>query len=93
VTVSGTVADETGMLIDLSALDQILDQEVRQRFDHRHINHDVPEFAYGKQIPTAEALAVYIWERVAARVPSRVRLRSVRIEEDPDLYAEYLGES
>jgi len=93
VTVSGTVADETGMLIDLSALDQILDQEVLQRFDHRHINHDVPEFAYGKQIPTAEALAVHVWQRLALRLPSQVQLRSVRIEEDPDLYAEYFGEA
>jgi 6-pyruvoyltetrahydropterin/6-carboxytetrahydropterin synthase len=92
VTVAGAVSDETGMLMDLALLDRILDEEVRQRLDHRHLNHDVPEFAFGRQIPTAEALAVHVWHRIRARLPRDVHLHAVRIEEDPDLYAEYLGE-
>jgi 6-pyruvoyltetrahydropterin/6-carboxytetrahydropterin synthase len=86
VTVAGAVSDETGMLVDLAQL-------VREPLDHRHLNHDVPEFAFGRQIPTAEALAVYVWRRVAARLPAGVRLEAVRIAEDDSLSAEYRGET
>lgn len=92
VTLAGAVAAATGMLMDLNTLDALLDREVRRRFDHRHINHDIPEFAPGGQIPTAEALAVYIWNRLAPELPDGVRLETVRVEEEPDLYAEYHGE-
>lgn len=93
VTVTGPVHAETGMLIDLAELDRILAEEVRAPLDHRHLNHDVPEFAFGKQIPTAEALAVYIWRRVAPRLPEPVRLTCIRVEEDWDLFAEYRGDA
>lgn len=93
VTVSGPVADDTGMVMALETLDRLLREEVRERLDHRHLNHDVPEFAFGRTIPTAEALAVYVWERVARRLPPEVRLHAVRIEEDHDLYAEYVGDA
>ncbi len=93
VTVSGPVSDDTGMLVDLGKLDRILEEEVRRPFDHRHLNHDVPAFAFGKTIPTVEALSVYVWERVSLRLPGTVKLHSVRIQEAPDLYAEYQGEA
>jgi 6-pyruvoyltetrahydropterin/6-carboxytetrahydropterin synthase len=93
VTVAGPVSDETGMLVDLALLDRVLEEEVRRPLDHRHLNHDVPEFAYGRQIPTAEALAAWVWRAVAPRLPAGVRLHLVRIEEDPHLYAEYLGDA
>ncbi len=93
VTVAGSVSEETGMLVDLVLLDRLLDEQVRQPLDHRHLNHDVPEFAFGRQIPTAEALAVYVWRRVQPRLPAGVRLEAVRIAEDDDLSAEYRGEA
>ena len=91
VTVSGPVSPETQMVIDLGAFDRILQDEIVARFDRRHINLDVPEFAYGKAVPTGEALAMYIWERVAGRLPRGVSLTRVRVQEDPDLYADYAG--
>jgi 6-pyruvoyltetrahydropterin/6-carboxytetrahydropterin synthase len=93
VTIAGPVSAETGMLMDLVTLDRLLDEEVRRPLDHRHLNHDVPEFAYGRQIPTAEALAAWVWHRVTRRLPAGVRLHTVRIEEDPHLYAEYVGDA
>jgi 6-pyruvoyltetrahydropterin/6-carboxytetrahydropterin synthase len=91
VTVHGRVDDTTGMVVDLRLLDQVLREEVVERFDHRDINHDVPEFAFGRQVPTGEALAAFIWERVARRLPDGVRLARVRVQEDPTLYADYDG--
>lgn len=93
VTVTGPVADQTGMVVDLGVLDQLLVRVVRDPLDHRHLNLDVPEFAYGRQVPTAEALAVWVWQQLESRLPAGIRLHAVRIEEDDDLYAEYFGES
>jgi 6-pyruvoyltetrahydropterin/6-carboxytetrahydropterin synthase len=92
VTVAGALDAETGMVMGLGDLDAILQQEVVERFDHKFINHDVPEFALGKLIPTGETLAVFVWERVAARLPRSITLIAVRVQEDPYLYAEYRGE-
>jgi len=64
VTVTGPVNPETGMLVDLGVLDRVLAAEVRDRFDHRNINTDVPEFADGKLVPTGEELARFIFTRV-----------------------------
>lgn len=91
VTVAGTLDADTGMITDLQELDRVLREEIVTRFDHRHINLDVPEFAYGKQVPTGEALAVFIWGRIAGRLPSGVRLVRVRVREDATLYADYEG--
>ena len=52
------------------------------RYDHRHLNLDAPEFAYGKTVPTGEALCVEIWRRVAARLPAGCALTAVRVQED-----------
>lgn len=93
VTVTGPLADDTGMVMDLAALDRMLVTEVHEPLDHRHLNLDVPEFAYGKVVPTAEALAVWVWRRLEPRLPQGVRLLAVRIEEDDDLYADYFGET
>lgn len=92
VTVRGPLHPETSMVMDIAELDAILRREVVDVLDHRHLNHDVEAFAFGKTVPTGEALAVHIWERVAAHLPAGVCLQNVRVEEDPQLYAEYCGE-
>jgi 6-pyruvoyltetrahydropterin/6-carboxytetrahydropterin synthase len=92
VTVSGVPDPDTSMVMSLSQLDELLREEVWERFDHRHLNHDIPEFAFGLQIPTAEALAMHTWQRIEPRLPAGVRLECVRIQEDPTLFAEFRGE-
>lgn len=91
LTVVGPVDEETGMVVRLDDLDRVLRKEISDRLDHKHINHDVPEFAFGKQLPTCEALAVHLWQRIAQRLPDGVRLERVRVQEDPRLFAEYDG--
>lgn len=89
VTVSGPIDPETGMLVDLGALDRALATEVVDRFDHRNINLDVPEFAEGRLIPTSEALARFILERVQVALGAGVRVAEVRVAEDATLYANF----
>jgi 6-pyruvoyltetrahydropterin/6-carboxytetrahydropterin synthase len=76
------------MVMDLGLLDRILGEEVVAPFDGRHLNLDVPEFAYGRMLPTCEAIAAYLFPRVAARLPAGVTLERVRILEDPTLYGD-----
>ena len=92
VTIAGPVSDDTSMVMDLAELDRILHDEVARRLDHQHLNNAVPEFAYGQRIPTAEALAVHLWNRIRPCLPAGVRLHRIRLQEDPTLYAEYFGE-
>ena len=92
VTVRGDIDPVTGFIIDLGALDGILEEEVRARFDHRNINVDVPEFGDGKLIPSGENLARFIFDRITQRLPERVSIASVTIAEDRSLSATYRGE-
>ena len=87
VCVTGEVDRETGMLVDLALLDRILATEVRERFDHRNINVDVPEFADGKLVPTGEELARFICERVQRALGDAAHVTSVTIAEDSTLSA------
>lgn len=86
VAVEGRVDDETGMVMDLGKLDEVLAAEVVARFDHRNINLDVPEFAEGRLVPTGENLARFIFERVQSALGA-VTVRSVRVDEDETLSA------
>jgi 6-pyruvoyltetrahydropterin/6-carboxytetrahydropterin synthase len=91
VTVAGPIEASRGMVMDLGALDRILQDEVVAPFDGKHLNLDVPEFAYGKTLPTCEAIARYVFGRVAARLPADVVLERVRVLEDPTLYGDCTG--
>jgi 6-pyruvoyltetrahydropterin/6-carboxytetrahydropterin synthase len=90
VTVRGPL-NEHGMLVDLVLLDRLLREEVVQPFHGKHLNLDIPAFAYGRLLPTCEALAAYLFPRIAARLPAPVTLERVRIMEDPTLYADCTG--
>ena len=90
VTVAGRL-DESGMIVDLALLDRILQEEVLTPFAGKHFNLDVPAFASGRPLPTCEAIAAYLFRRIAARLPNGVALERVRIAEDPTLYADCTG--
>jgi len=89
VTVTGTLDPTTGMIADLGALDRVLATEVRERFDHRKINLDVPEFADGKLVPTGEELARFICDRVQRALGAGARVTEVTIAEDQTLRATF----
>jgi 6-pyruvoyl-tetrahydropterin synthase len=78
------------MIIDLTALDQILADEVRV-LDGSELNRDVPEFAAGARQPSCEALAALLYARVAARLPAGVTLERLRLAEDAGLHADCTG--
>ena len=89
VTVKGDVDRTTGFVVDLKQLKDILNSEVVEAMDHRHLNKELPEFA--TRIPTTENLAIAIWNRLDTKL-ERAKLHRVRVYEMPDLFVDYYGE-
>ncbi len=85
VCVAGRVDPETGMLVDLKWLKDVLMREVEARFDHRDLNDDTPYFKDSP--PTAERVAMVIFELLDAALPSGM-LHSVRLRPVRDLAVE-----
>ena len=92
VTLSGEPDPVTGMVLDLKELKRILNREVVEPYDHRFLNYEVPPFE--RVIPTAENIAIDIWNRLAPHfTDTRGKLHSVRLYETADLYVDYFGET
>ena len=91
VTVSGPLEPTQGGVVRLGALDELLKREITDRFDGRAIHEGAPDFGTGGWLSTGEALAVYLWGRIAPALPPGVRLHAVRVQESPQLYSEYFG--
>lgn len=89
VTVSGELDPRTGMVLDVKRLKEVLERQVMAEMDHRFLNKEVPAFA--EKIPTTENIAVEIWRRLAADLPTGSLYR-VRLYETPDLYVDYYGD-
>ena len=91
ITVSGPVDPVSGAVVDLAELDRIITEEVMVPFHRRHLNLDVPEFAFGKTLPTCEAVCDLVFRRIAPRLPRTVILERVRVAEDATLHADCTG--
>lgn len=89
ITVQGEPSPHTGMVMDLKALKDLLTEAVVDRFDHKHLNRDVPYFK--EKIPTPENLAVVIWELLEPRL-DHCRLHRVRLYEDGSFFVDYYGQ-
>jgi 6-pyruvoyltetrahydropterin/6-carboxytetrahydropterin synthase len=92
VELEGTPDPVTGMIVDLKDVKQVLNEEIVEPFDHRHLNREVAPF--DRVVPTAENIALEIWRRVKPRFDgTAARLSLVRLRETDDLYVEYSGEA
>lgn len=85
VTVAGEPDSDTGMILDLNELKYILEREITARFDHRHLNFEVPELR-GK-IPTCEEIASVIWKILDPEI-KQGQLDRIRLYESPNLFVE-----
>ena len=93
VTVAGEADLVSGMLVNLTDLDRVLKEEVDRPLDHRHLNEEIPEFA--TTVPTAENLARWIWDRIAARVAKegwQARLVALKLTVTPAFAVELVEE-
>jgi 6-pyruvoyltetrahydropterin/6-carboxytetrahydropterin synthase len=84
VQVSGSLDPETGFVVDLPALDRGL-RELLGPLHGSDLNQSIDEVREGKMQPSTEALAGWVWRRLAPRLPPAVRLERVRVWEDSSL--------
>lgn len=90
VTVGGEIDPATGFVVDLGALDAVVQERVIERLDHQHLNAALPElFGEGRQIPSSESIVRWIHGQLADHLPPGGRLVRLRLEEDEDLAAEW----
>lgn len=91
ITVKGEVNKETGFVIDLKKLSQIINEKVIDVLDHRNVNLEVP-FMKGK-LASTENLAIGIWNELYEEIRNHgALLHCVKLEETENNIAEYFGE-
>lgn len=89
VSVTGKINPETGFVIDLKILKQLIKEHVEDHFDHKNLNIEVPEF---KELnPTAENIAVVIWKKLRPYIAKEHKL-GVTLYETPRNFVSYQGE-
>jgi 6-pyruvoyltetrahydropterin/6-carboxytetrahydropterin synthase len=90
VTVEGEVDPETGFVLDLKVLRDLVERQVIGDLDHRNLNLDVG-WLQGVN-PTTENLVVAIWGRLADALGGGARLVRLVLWETPRNYVEYSGD-
>ena len=88
VLVGGPVAADTGMVINMATLDEVMKTSVLERFDHTNLNFD-PLFV--NQVPTTENLCRAVFKVLKDALPSD-RLEYVRVEETENNFFQFYGE-
>lgn len=86
--VDGPIDEDTGYVIDLKMLKHLIRDEITERFDHRNLNLDCPEFKDLK--PSAENIAYVIWHILRPKLDAKYGL-SVRLWETENNIVEYAG--
>lgn len=90
VTVKGEVNPETGFLIDLKWLKEVINTSVVDKIDHRNLNLDV-DFMKG-QLASTENLAIAIWKELEHLInEGGAQLHSIKIYETENNFVEYFG--
>ncbi|MBL50843.1 MAG: 6-pyruvoyl tetrahydrobiopterin synthase [Candidatus Marinimicrobia bacterium] len=90
VSVTGPINQDSGWLVDLKAMGQIVKKRVVNVLDHSQIEEDIPWFQ-GKQ-PSSENILVWAWEEIAPRLPQG-ELQRLRLVETHSIYTDYFGPS
>lgn len=88
VSVFGEIDQETGFVIDVKILKDLIKSEIENAFDHKNLNIEVPEF---KDLnPTAENIAVVIWTKLRPHIDTKKELE-VTLYETPRNFVTFSG--
>lgn len=91
VTIKGELNPDTGFVLNLKDLSNLIDDKIIQKLDHKNINLDV-DFMKGKMAST-EVLAMSIWEELASDIQSMGGiLHCVKLQETENNFVEYYGQ-
>lgn len=88
VKVTGRIDPETGYVMDMKVLQDLIDEHITARFDHKNLTLDTAEFKHLN--PTAENIAVVIWNILRKRIDTDKEL-SITLYETERNFVEYSG--
>ena len=91
ITVRGVPDPITGMVMNLTELDTLVQAEVLRHLDHKHLNEETPPFDHIP--PTSENLVAFIVEQLTPHLQGNARLYRVRLWETPRSYFEWQAET
>ena len=89
VAVTGEIDKETGFVMDMKILKNLIRTQIEDYFDHKNLNEQVPEFINGLN-PTAENIAVVIWNRLKNHLEDNLEL-NVTLYETSRNFVSYNG--
>jgi len=89
LTVSGKIADDTGMIIKLDVLDSIV-MQVIDYLDHKRLDVEIDHFVNVRA--SGENIAKYLWDKLVDKIPQPAYLYHIRLWETSENYFDYKGE-
>ena len=89
ITIKGQPDTESGFIINISDLKEVVDKRVINHLDHSEIQKDVEWFS-NKQ-PSTENLVIFIWNQLKDSIPGKGKLHKIKLRETPTIYTEYYG--
>lgn len=95
VTLKGRPSPDTGFIVNVKELRDIIYEDLFSVVDHKNLNLDVPYFK--ERFPSVEQICIFIWNLLADSLKRRgispaAQLFKIRLEETSAIYAEYFGE-
>lgn len=95
VTLKGQPRPDTGFIVNVKELRDIIYEDLFSVVDHKNLNLDVPYFK--DRFPSVEQICIFIWELLENSLKKRgvypeAKLFKIRLEETNSIYAEYFGE-
>jgi 6-pyruvoyltetrahydropterin/6-carboxytetrahydropterin synthase len=88
VHITGEIDPETGYVMDMKILKDLIEDEVEDKMDHKNLNEEVPEFF--DKIPTAENIIVVIYDLLKPKLDPSHEL-AITLYETPRNYVSYPG--
>lgn len=88
VGLTGAIHPETGFVMDMKVLKQVIEEEIEAKFDHKNLNIEVE--AFKTLNPTAENIAVIIWQILRAKIDNKLEIE-VTLYETPRNFVTFKG--
>tara|TARA_B100000470_G_scaffold191610_1_gene158813 strand:- start:621 stop:1028 length:408 start_codon:yes stop_codon:yes gene_type:complete len=89
ITISGEINTDSGFIVNLQKLNNIVQENVISIMDHSQIEKDIDWFE--NRQPSTENMVVFIWERLVDKIPSPAKLHSIKLQETPTISTTYFG--
>ena len=89
ITISGEINTDSGFIVNLQKLNNIVQENVISIMDHSQIEKDIDWFE--NRQPSTENMVVFIWERLVSKIPSPAKLHSIKLQETSTISTTYFG--